>query len=82
MNTTTAPAFGAAVYDAAASSRPHLDKKPGPVTAIMFVGLLAIGLLFTGYSVVNDVTRAGLHPARRGAADRARLRVRRSSTRC
>ena len=43
----------------APSSRPHLDKKPGPVTAVVFIGLLAIGLLFTGYSLVNDVTEAG-----------------------
>ena len=43
----------------APSSRPHLDQKPGPVTAIVFVGLLAIGLLFTGYSLVNDVSEAG-----------------------
>ena len=43
----------------APSSRPHLDKKPGPVTAVVFVGLLAIGLLFTAYSLVNDVTEAG-----------------------
>ena len=42
-----------------ASSRPHLDKKPGPVTAVVFIGLLAIGLLFTGYSLVNDVSEAG-----------------------
>ena len=41
------------------SSRPHLDHKPGPVTAIVFIGLLAIGLLFTGYSLVNDVSEAG-----------------------
>ena len=41
------------------SSRPHLDKKPGPVTAVVFIGLLAIGLLFTGYSLVNDVSEAG-----------------------
>ena len=25
------------------SSRPHLDSKPGPLTAIIFVGLLAVG---------------------------------------
>lgn len=41
------------------SSRPHLDHKPGPVTAIVFIGLLAIGLLFTSYSLVNDVSEAG-----------------------
>ncbi|CAN5132506.1 inorganic phosphate transporter [soil metagenome] len=54
MNTTTAlPGH------AAAPSRPHLDKKPGPVTAVVFIGLLAIGLLFTAYSLVHDVSEAG-----------------------
>ncbi|MEP6873268.1 MAG: inorganic phosphate transporter, partial [Burkholderiales bacterium] len=55
MNTATTAALPAH----AAPSRPHLDKKPGPVTAIVFIGLLAIGLLFTGYSLVNDVSEAG-----------------------
>jgi len=42
-------------------SRPHLDRKPGPVTAIIFLGMLAIGLVFTAYSLVNDITDAGGH---------------------
>ena len=42
-----------------APSRPALDHKPGPVTAIVFIGLLAAGLLFTGYSLVSDVNEAG-----------------------
>ena len=40
-------------------SRPQLDSKTSPLTAIIFVGLLAIGLLFTGYSITQDVTAAG-----------------------
>ena len=56
MNTT---ATSAGMPGRATASRPHLDKKPGPVTAVVFVGLLAIGLLFTGYSLVNDVSEAG-----------------------
>ncbi|GAA0768738.1 inorganic phosphate transporter [Ideonella azotifigens] len=44
---------------AAPSAKPHLDHKPGPVTAIVFIGLLAAGLLFTGYSLTRDVTEAG-----------------------
>ncbi len=60
MNSTVATSAGFALQPGAApSSRPHLDKKPGPVTAVIFIGLLAIGLLFTGYSLVDDVTRAG-----------------------
>jgi len=42
-----------------APSRPHLDKKPGPLTALVFVALLAVGLFFTAYSLVNDVSEAG-----------------------
>jgi len=41
------------------SSRPHLDHKPGPITALIFAGLLGVGLAFTGYSLVTDVTEAG-----------------------
>jgi inorganic phosphate transporter, PiT family len=55
MNTTTADLQ----HRLPASSKPHFDKKPGPVTAVIFVGLLAIGLLFTGYSLTRDVTEAG-----------------------
>ena len=40
-------------------SRPALDRKPGPLTAILFIGLLAAGLLFTGYSLVGDISEAG-----------------------
>jgi inorganic phosphate transporter, PiT family len=40
-------------------SRPHLDHRPGPATAVLFVGLLAVGLLFTAYSLVSDVSEAG-----------------------
>src|SRR5450432_2926381 len=56
---STAVAAGAALPTRAAPTRPHLDKKPGPVTLVVFVGLLAVGLLFTAYSLVNDVTEAG-----------------------
>ena len=56
MNSSATAALPAG--QAPSSSRPHLDKKPGPVTAIVFVGLLAAGLLFTGYSLVTDVTEA------------------------
>ncbi|NKI92814.1 inorganic phosphate transporter [Rhizobacter sp. SG703] len=52
MNTTTAGTLPP-------SSRPKLDSKPGPLTAILFVGLLAAGLLFTGYSLVGDISEAG-----------------------
>jgi PiT family inorganic phosphate transporter len=41
------------------ASRPHLDKKPGPLTALIFMAALAAGLLFSGYSLVSDVSDAG-----------------------
>jgi PiT family inorganic phosphate transporter len=44
---------------AAPPGRPALDAKPGPVTLIVFVGLLAIGLLYTAWSLVQDVSAAG-----------------------
>ncbi len=60
---TTAP-VGAAPHGALTHGpRPQLDKKPGPVTAIIFIGLLAVGLLFTGYSLVSDVNAASAAPA-------------------
>jgi PiT family inorganic phosphate transporter len=54
MNTSTTTAGTLPV-----SSRPSLDRKPGPLTAILFIGLLAAGLLFTGYSLVGDISAAG-----------------------
>ncbi len=54
MNTATAT-----LPAAPQASKPQLDHKPGPVTAIVFIGLLAVGLLFTGYSLVTDVSEAG-----------------------
>jgi inorganic phosphate transporter, PiT family len=53
VNTATA------TLPAAPASRPNLDHKPGPLTALLFFGLLAVGLLFTGYSLVSDISEAG-----------------------
>jgi PiT family inorganic phosphate transporter len=58
MNSATAEALQPEDL-AAAPSKPHLHSKPGPVTLIVFVGLLAAGLLFTAYSLFNEVTAAG-----------------------
>jgi PiT family inorganic phosphate transporter len=55
----TAASALAAGHPPAASSKPKLDHRPGIVTAIVFIGLLAVGLLYTGYSLVTDVTAAG-----------------------
>jgi PiT family inorganic phosphate transporter len=53
MNTETA------VLSATPDARPHLDHKPSPLTAIIFIGLFAAGLLFTGYSLINDISEVG-----------------------
>jgi len=38
---------------------PRFDHKPSPITGILFLGLLATGLLFTGYSLVSDISEVG-----------------------
>ncbi len=40
---------------AASASRPKLDQKIGPGTIFLFLTLLAIGIGYTGYSLVHDV---------------------------
>jgi inorganic phosphate transporter, PiT family len=46
-------------HSAHAAARPNLDQATGVVTVAVFLGLLAVGLVFTGYSLVTDVTEAG-----------------------
>ncbi len=45
----------AATISAPPASRPKLDQKIGPGTIFLFLGLLAIGIGYTGYSLVSDV---------------------------
>ena len=66
MNSTVTPhpsapnAFGAAPTPAThTTTRPHFDHKPSAVTAIVFAGLLAVGLLFTAWSLVSDISETG-----------------------
>ena len=40
-----------------ASPKPDLDTKFAPTTAIIFILLLAVGLLFTVYGVYTDVRK-------------------------
>jgi PiT family inorganic phosphate transporter len=40
--------------------KPKLDTKITPVTVIIFVGLLAAGVLFTSYSLYSDVSETGV----------------------
>jgi inorganic phosphate transporter, PiT family len=41
------------------TSHPNLDGRHGPLTAFLFVGLLAFGLLISAYSLFIDITDAG-----------------------
>jgi PiT family inorganic phosphate transporter len=43
----------------AGASRPHIDRKPGLVTWIIFFAVLGSGLLFTAYSLMHDVDDMG-----------------------
>src|SRR6516162_5115135 len=42
----------------APSTRPHLDRKPSPVTIMFFLSLLGVGLVFSGYSLHQDSATA------------------------
>ena len=41
-------------------AKPNFDKKPGLMTAIIFISLLIGGLCFTAISLMNDVTETGV----------------------
>ena len=43
------------------ATRPTLDHKPSRTTVLLFLGLLLIGIGYTGYSLVTDVHRAMPH---------------------
>jgi PiT family inorganic phosphate transporter len=40
-------------------SKPNLDVKPGKVTAFVFIGVVLGCLLYTGFSLMNDVNDTG-----------------------
>jgi len=48
-----------AVMSATLAARPHLERKAGLGTANIFLGILAIGVLFAVYSLVREITDAG-----------------------
>jgi len=50
MTTTTAT-----LPASAAPARPNLDAKPAPLLGLLFLALLAVGLLFTAYSLYVDM---------------------------
>ena len=43
----------------ASDSRPHLTRKPSTLTMVAFFAILAMGLLFTAYSLKQDVDNMG-----------------------
>ena len=49
----------ASVADHSQAIKPTFDSKPSMLTAILFGGLLAAGLLFTAYSVYQDIIDSG-----------------------
>jgi len=55
----TSAASPSTLLHSASSSKPNLDKKAGVLTIATFVGLLLIGLIYTGFSLMHDVTDTG-----------------------
>jgi len=55
----TSAAGHSTLLHSASSSKPNLDKKSGALTMAVFVGLLLIGLVYTGFSLMHDVTDTG-----------------------
>ena len=57
MNT---PGITASTSEAQSSSEIHseLDHKPSLVTSSAFLGMLIVGLVFVGYSLVRDINDA------------------------
>jgi len=42
------------------SAKPNLDGTLNPITALIFIGILALGLLFAAYSLYSDVADTGV----------------------
>ncbi|AMS16594.1 nuclease PIN [Pseudomonas chlororaphis] len=53
------PSLTAASPSSALEARPQLDKKASPFTLVVFFAILAMGLLFTAYSLMHDVHELG-----------------------
>jgi len=48
------------VTNATAGARPKLDVRPNMVAVILFLALLASGVLFTAYSLQTDIVQSGM----------------------
>lgn len=55
----TSAASPSSRFQSVSSSRPNLDKKPSALTILIFIGLMVIGLIYTGFSLMNDVNETG-----------------------
>ncbi len=53
------PSLTASTHTSSVDTRPRLDKKPGLLTVIIFFAVLAMGLLFTAYSLMRDMHELG-----------------------
>ena len=53
------PSLTASSQAGATDAKPQLDKKPGLLTVIVFFAVLAMGLLFTAYSLMHDMHELG-----------------------
>ncbi|MGU9854817.1 inorganic phosphate transporter [Pseudomonas sp. LF245] len=53
------PSLTASPHASPADPKPRLDKKPNLVTVIIFFAVLAMGLLFTAYSLMHDMHELG-----------------------
>ncbi|UVL07910.1 inorganic phosphate transporter [Pseudomonas rhodesiae] len=53
------PSLTASLSTATADPKPRLDKKPSLLTVIIFFAVLAMGLLFTAYSLMHDMHEMG-----------------------
>ncbi|RQO60718.1 inorganic phosphate transporter [Pseudomonas sp. KBW05] len=59
MATPSLTAAPHAPHASPADPKPRLDKKPNLVTVIIFFAVLAMGLLFTAYSLMHDMHELG-----------------------
>ncbi|QLL11967.1 inorganic phosphate transporter [Pseudomonas chlororaphis] len=53
------PSLTAASPSPSLEARPQLDKKASPFTLVVFFAILAMGLLFTAYSLMHDMHELG-----------------------
>lgn len=55
----TTPSMTAASPSNTGDSKPQIEQKPGLLTVVLFFSVLALGLLFTAYSLMQDVHALG-----------------------